>query len=32
MTAPQTLINAQGQLEFRFISTENAAFFRVEAE
>jgi hypothetical protein len=32
MTAPQTQINAQGQLEFRFTSTENAAFFRVEAE
>lgn len=32
MTAPQTLINAQGQLEFHFTSTENAAFFRVEAE
>jgi hypothetical protein len=29
--APQTLINAQGQLEFLFTSEDGAAFFRVEA-
>jgi hypothetical protein len=31
MTAPQTTINDQGQLEFRFTSPDNAAFFRLEA-
>jgi hypothetical protein len=30
MTAPQTTINAEGKLEFRFSSPERAAFFRVE--
>ena len=32
MTAPQTLINGQGKLEFRFTVPENAAFFRLRAE
>jgi len=32
MTAPQTLINGQGELEFRFTSPDNAAFFRVEGK
>jgi hypothetical protein len=27
MTSPQTTINGQGKLEFRFASPENAAFF-----
>ena len=31
MTAPQTLINAEGKLEFQFSSPSNAAFFRLEA-
>jgi hypothetical protein len=31
MTAPQTSINAQGKLEFRFTSPDNAAFFRLES-
>ena len=31
MTAPQTMINAQGELEFRFTVPDNAAFFRLEA-
>jgi hypothetical protein len=31
MTAPQTLINAQGELEFEFSSPDNAAFFRLES-
>jgi len=32
MTAPQTLINAQGKLEFRFTVPEDAAFFQLRAE
>ena len=32
MTAPQTLINGQGKLEFQFNGSGNAAFFRVEAK
>jgi hypothetical protein len=31
MTAPQTTINAEGKLEFRFASPDNAAFYRLEA-
>ena len=31
MTAPQTMINGQGKLEFQFSSPDNAAFFRLEA-
>lgn len=31
MTAPQTTINAEGQLEFQFSSPDNAAFFRLES-
>jgi hypothetical protein len=31
MTAPQTTINAQGNLEFQFGVTDNAAFFRLES-
>jgi hypothetical protein len=31
MTAPQTLLNAQGELEFQFSVPDNAAFFRLEA-
>jgi hypothetical protein len=31
MSAPQTVINAQGELEFRFTVPDNAAFFRLEA-
>ena len=32
MTAPQTTINAEGKLEFRFGSPDNAAFFRLESK
>jgi hypothetical protein len=32
MTVPQTTINAQGKLEFRFTATDDAAFFRLEAQ
>jgi hypothetical protein len=32
MTVPQTTINGQGQLEFRFNSTDNAAFFRLMSQ
>lgn len=32
MTAPQTLINGQGKLEFRFTVPDNAAFFRLKAQ
>lgn len=32
MTAPQTLINGQGKMEFRFTVPDNAAFFRLRAE
>jgi hypothetical protein len=32
MTAPQTTINADGKLEFRFTAPDNAAFFRLEAQ
>lgn len=32
MTAPQTLINGQGKLEFRFTVPEDAAFFQLRAE
>ena len=31
MTAPQTIINAEGKLEFQFSAPDNAAFFRLEA-
>ena len=31
MSAPQTVINAQGELEFQFTVPDNAAFFRLEA-
>lgn len=30
MTAPQTLINSDGRLEFRFSPADNAAFYRLE--
>jgi hypothetical protein len=32
MIAPQTLINGQGELDFRFTSPDIAAFFRVESK
>ena len=32
MTGPQVLINAQGKLEFRFNSPDNAAFFRLKSQ
>lgn len=32
MSAPQTIINGQGKLEFRFTTPDNAAFFRLRAE
>jgi hypothetical protein len=32
MSAPQTAINANGELEFSFDSPDHAAFFRVEAK
>lgn len=31
MSAPQSVINAQGHLDFSFTSPDNAAFFRVES-
>ena len=31
MTAPQTLINRQGKLEFQFTVPDDAAFFRLES-
>ena len=31
MTAPQTTINAQGEVEFNFTAPDNAAFFRLQA-
>ena len=31
ITAPQTTINSQGQVQFRFTSPDNAAFYRIEA-
>ena len=31
MTAPQTIINAEGRLEFQFSAPGNAAFFRLES-
>jgi hypothetical protein len=31
MTAPQTMINGAGKLEFQFTNTDNAAFFRLES-
>lgn len=32
MTAPQTGISADGKLEFEFVSPDNAAFYRLQAE
>ncbi len=32
MTVPQTTINGQGKLEFRFTVPDNAAFFRLQAQ
>jgi len=32
MTAPQTTINGQGELEFQFTVPDNAAFFRLQAK
>ncbi|MCX6840243.1 MAG: hypothetical protein NTX35_20880, partial [Verrucomicrobia bacterium] len=32
MTAPQTIINSQGKVEFRFSSPDNAAFFRLKSQ
>ena len=32
MSAPQTTINGQGELEFRFTVPDNAAFFRLESK
>ena len=32
MTVPQTTINGQGELEFLFTPTDNAAFFRLETQ
>ena len=32
MTAPQTTLNAQGELEFQFGVPDNAAFFRLESK
>jgi len=32
MTNPQTTINGNGELEFRFNSADRAAFFRVEGK
>jgi hypothetical protein len=32
MTAPQTTINAQGELEFQFSVSDNAGFFRLESK
>jgi hypothetical protein len=32
MTAPQTIINSQGKMEFRFTTPDNAAFFRLQTQ
>lgn len=32
MTAPQSTINGQGKLEFQFTASDNAAFYRVQAQ
>ena len=32
MTAPQTIINSQGKVEFRFTTPNNAAFFRLQTQ
>jgi hypothetical protein len=32
MAVPQTSINSAGKLEFEFTSSDDAAFFRVEAD
>jgi len=32
MTAPQTIINGSGKLEFQFTTPDNAAFYRVQAQ
>jgi hypothetical protein len=32
MTVPQTIINSQGKLEFRFTTPNNAAFFRLQTQ
>ena len=32
MSAPQSVINAQGELEFQFTVPDNAAFFRIRAQ
>ena len=32
MTVPQTIINSQGKMEFRFTTPDNAAFFRLQTQ
>jgi hypothetical protein len=32
MTVPQTIINSQGKVEFRFTAPNNAAFFRLQTQ
>jgi len=32
MTVPQTIINGQGKVEFRFTTPDNAAFFRLQTQ
>jgi formylglycine-generating enzyme required for sulfatase activity len=32
MTVPQTIINSQGKVEFRFTAPDNAAFFRLQTQ
>ena len=32
MTAPQTIINGAGKLEFQFTVPDNAAFFQLKAQ
>ena len=32
MSAPQTIINADGKLEFQFTVPDNAAFFRLQSQ
>jgi hypothetical protein len=32
MTVPQTIINSQGKVEFRFTTPDNAAFFRLQTQ
>ena len=32
MTAPQSTVNGQGKLEFQFTASDNAAFYRVQAQ